>query len=54
MIQYKTTSLPCTTYRGDNGKGVKAKEFYRGLTLETCNKAVAPIGQIIQNEAKGG
>lgn len=49
MIQYKTTSIPNVPYTG-----VKKSEFYKGLTVDTCNKAIAPIGQAIQNEAKGG
>ncbi len=49
MTKYKTTSIPNVPYRG-----VKKKEFYRGLTVDTCNKAVAPVGQAIENEAKGG
>lgn len=49
MIQYKTTCIPNVPFRG-----VKKKEFFKGLTVETCNKAIAPVGQAIQNEAKGG
>lgn len=49
MIQYKTVCIPNTPCRG-----VKKREFRKGLTLDTCNKAVAPIGQAIQNEGMGG
>lgn len=49
MIQYKVTSIPNVTYRGA-GK----REFHHGLTVDTCNKALAPVGQVIQNEGKGG
>lgn len=49
MTQYKVTSIPNVPYRG-----VKKREFYRGLTVDTCNKAVSPIAQAITNEAKGG
>lgn len=49
MMQYKAVSIPnvpCT--------GVKKKEFLNGLSVETCNRALAPVGQAIQNEGKGG
>ncbi|MCD8373178.1 MAG: hypothetical protein LUD27_07755 [Clostridia bacterium] len=49
MLQYKTTCIPNPCYRG-----VEKSEFKHGLTVETGNKAIAPIGQAIQNEAKGG
>ena len=49
MIQYKTTSIPNVPF-----KGVKIKEFEKGLTVATCNKAVAPIGQAIEAEGRGG
>lgn len=49
MMQYKTTCIPSKTM-----KGVKKKEFRKGLTVETCNEAVAPLGKAIQDEAKGG
>lgn len=49
MLQYKTTSIPATKF-GDITKG----EFRSGLTLNTCNKAIAPIGKAIEEEAKGG
>lgn len=49
MLQYKTTCIPATSF-GDVSKA----EFKAGLTLDTCNKAVAPIGKAIQDEAKGG
>ena len=49
MLQYKTTVIPNETYHG-----VKKDEFYNGITVETGNKAIAPVGKAIQEEAKGG
>lgn len=49
MLQFKTTSIPNVPCNG-----VKKKEFLNGLTVETCNRALAPVGQAIQDEAKGG
>lgn len=45
MLQFKTVALPATEIT------VKGKEMY---TVETANKVLAPIGQVIQSEAKGG
>jgi hypothetical protein len=45
MLQFKTVALPATEVT------VKGKDMY---TVETANKVLAPIGQAIQNEAKGG
>lgn len=45
MLQFKTVALPATEIT------VKGEEMY---TVETANKVLAPIGQVIQNEAKGG
>ena len=49
MLQYKTTCSPNVPCRG-----VSKSEFYNGLTVDTCNRALAPVGQAIQNEGKGG
>ena len=49
MLQYKTTVIPAIKY-----EGVSVKEFEFGITVETGNKAVAPIGAAIEAEAKGG
>ena len=49
MLQYKTTCIPATKF-GD----VTKQEFRSGLTLSTGNKAIAPVGQAIEEEAKGG
>ena len=45
MLQFKTVALPATTIT------VKDKAMY---TVETANKVLAPIGQRIMEEAKGG
>ncbi len=45
MMQFKTVALPATML------SVKNKDMY---TLDTANKALAPIAQRIQDEAKGG
>lgn len=45
MLQFKTVALPATEIT------VKGKDMY---SVETANKVLAPIGQAIQNEAKGG
>lgn len=45
MLQFKTVALPATEIT------VKGKDLY---TLETANKVLAPIGQHIIEEAKGG
>ena len=49
MLQYKTTCIPATKF-GD----VSKLEFRTGLTVDTCNKAIAPVGKAIEDEAKGG
>lgn len=49
MLQYKTVCLPEQPY-----KDVSKKEFDNGITVESGNKAVAPIGFAVQEEAKGG
>lgn len=49
MLQYKTTCIPNICY-----KGVPKSEFERGLSTGTVNKAIAPVGHAIENEAKGG
>lgn len=49
MLEYKTTCIPSSTY-----KNATKKEFERGLSVETANKALSPVGMAIQNEAKGG
>lgn len=49
MLQYKTTVLPNIPYTG-----VKKKVYINGLSAAEANKAVAPLGQAIQTEAKGG
>ncbi len=49
MLQYKTVCIPNQVF-----KGVAKSEFERGLTVATTNKAIAPIGKVIENEAKGG
>ena len=49
MLQYKTTCIPSTTFND-----VKKSEFRKGLTLNTANKAIAPIGKAIEDEARGG
>lgn len=45
MMQFKTVALPATEIT------VKGKDMY---TVETANKVLAPIGQAIMQEAKGG
>ena len=45
MMQFKTVALPATTIT------VKDKDMY---SVETANKVLAPIGQRIMEEAKGG
>ena len=45
MMQFKTVALPATEIT------VKGKDMY---TVETANKVLAPIGQAIMAEAKGG
>ena len=45
MTHFKTIALPATQIE------VPKEELY---TVATANKAVAPIAQTIQNEAKGG
>lgn len=45
MMQFKTVAMPATQIT------VKGKDLY---TVETANKVLAPIGQRIQEEAKGG
>ena len=49
MVQYKTTVIPQTPYTG-----VPKREYYNGISVDTGNRAVAPVGQAIQNEARGG
>ena len=49
MLQYKTTCIPSVPY-----KGVKKREFYSGLTVDTANRAIAPVGQAIEAEGRGG
>lgn len=46
MMQFKTVALPATVLTG-----VKGKDLY---TVATANKALAPIAQAIEAEAKGG
>lgn len=45
MMQFKTVALPATEIT------VKGKDLY---TLETANKVLAPIGERIMLECKGG
>ncbi len=45
MMQFKTVALPATEIT------VKGKDMY---TVDTANRVLAPIGQRIQEEAKGG
>ena len=45
MMQFKTVALPATEIM------VKTNEMY---SVETANRVLAPIGQRIQEEAKGG
>lgn len=45
MLQYKTVAMPATVIT------VKGKDLY---TAETANKVLAPIGQRLQEEARGG
>lgn len=49
MLQYKTRAIPNVPF-----KGVKSKEFNGELSIETANQAVAPVGQAIEEEARGG
>ena len=49
MLQYKTTCIPAYTHRG-----VSKREFEEGITVETGNEAISPIGKAIQREAQGG
>lgn len=49
MVLYKTTVIPQTPYNG-----VDKREYYNGISVDTGNKAIAPVGQAIQNEARGG
>lgn len=49
MLQYKTTCIPATSFND-----VTKREFKHGLTLNTCNKAIAPVGKAIEDEARGG
>ncbi len=49
MVKYKTVSIPNQVF-----KGVAKSEFERGLTVATANKAIAPVGKVIENEARGG
>ena len=45
MLQFKTVALPATEIT------VKGRDMY---TVATSNKVLAPIGQRIMEEAKGG
>lgn len=45
MTQFKTVAMPATEIT------VKGKQMY---TVDTANKVLTPIGQRIQEEAKGG
>lgn len=49
MLQYKTTCIPSTAFND-----VTKAEFRSGLTINTANKAIAPVGKAIEDEAKGG
>lgn len=49
MLEYKTRAMPCVPF-----KGVKKREFYGELSLETANAAIAPVGRAIEEEARGG
>lgn len=49
MLEYKTRVLPDVPL-----KGVKKDEYRFGISVETGNRAVAPIGQAIEEEAQEG
>lgn len=46
MIKFKTVAIPATVLTG-----VKGKEMY---SIATANKALAPVAQAIEAEARGG
>ena len=49
MLQYKTICVPSVIFND-----VTKKEFREGLSQETISKAIDPVRETIEAEAKGG
>ncbi len=49
MLLYKTTCIPSVPY-ADATKD----DFQNGLSVDTANRALAPVGKAIEEEARGG
>lgn len=49
MLQYKSICIPDVKY-----DGVPYEEFKKGITVETGNRALAPINAAINEEGKRG
>lgn len=49
MLKYKTLAIPSVPF-----KGVKKNEYYGELSMDTASEAVAPVGLVVEEQAKSG